>query len=184
MDGSQGIKEEDESAEKRQRKLMKMQTHRENHKTFKFSEDRDYMMDDNLTGYNRGSDLLYLHSQRLKRGASDNSRGGELKSSMRYQNKNLQDISGDSKLFTNKKKVDTPSLTGSVLKSDLIRRSSPGKFSIHAAQNPTENMMCIMNLGQKLNNSIGGSYGREESQSPKDIIQKASQTDYGFYNYQ
>ncbi|CDW90204.1 UNKNOWN [Stylonychia lemnae] len=187
MDGSQGIKEEDESAEKRERKSRKkMKTQREHLKTFKFHEDSELLLQSSLR-QNRGideTDLLQLKSNRI-RGISDNSRG-ELKSSQRYQNKYLQDISGDSKLFTNNKQNDTPSLSGSVLKQDLIRRSSPGKFSIHAAQNPnhTENMMSIMNLGQKLNNSIGGSYGREESQSPKDIMQKASQTDYGFYNYQ
>ncbi len=40
-----------------------------------------------------------------------------------------------------------------------------------------------MNIGRKLNNSIGGTYEKDASPSPKDIMFKASQTDNGFYNY-
>lgn len=77
-------------------------------------------------------------------------------------------------LALKKSQQSTPSLTGSRKQIDPSRKFSPSKFSIHAAINPNaqyfgrnapydDKMMSIMNIGQKLNNSVGGTLDYLES---------------------
>ena len=79
--------------------------------------------------------------------------------------------------------------------NDMMRRSSPGKFSIHAAHGPNQAYFNNSNKWDEFLASGAGSGGAGlgntahmrlsgSGSSPRDpMMFKASQTDNGFYNY-
>eukprot|EP00347_Sterkiella_histriomuscorum_P016740 403352035 len=182
-----------------------------NHKVFVKNDQslttEDLLFNSGIVQQNNGmnNNPLELNSSYLKsRIVSDNNRTLEAngRQSIGYFQNSITSNRQQTLNLNKLNSIQTPSGKGSKI-SEQVRKSSPGKFSIHAAGNPSDTannffgnninhfanqddrLMTVANIGYKLNNSIEGSYGmmRDESQSPKDLIQKASQTDYGFYNY-